>query len=191
MLYLIRHGQTAQNQAKILQGRSDYPLNEAGLAQAKEAGRKFYENGISFQHIFSSPLQRAVRTAQLAAGECTRILLDERLIEMNYGPYEGMSLVTPPPEVLEFFHDFVHAPVPEGMEPLESVVARMGSFLEEIRMHAEKENVLISTHAIAMKGALEYLTPDSNGAYWSKHIRNCAIYAIPCEHGAFGLPFSY
>ena len=48
--------------------------------------------------------------------------------------------------------------------------------LEEIRKEAVEKNILISTHAIAMKGALEYLTPDSCGSYWSKYIGNCAVY---------------
>ena len=38
------------------------------------------------------------------------------------------------------------------------------------------ENILVSTHAIAMKGILEYLTPDSDGSCWSRNIRNCAVF---------------
>ena len=67
-----------------------------------------------------------------------------------------------------------------------AVVARVGAFLEELR-HTE-ENVLISTHAIAMKGILEYLTPDSNGAYWSKFIGNCAVYTTQNQNGQFTIP---
>ena len=56
------------------------------------------------------------------------------------------------------------------MEQLSSVTARLGSFFEELRSLDIKGDVLVSTHAIAMKGALEYLTPDSKGSYWSKYI---------------------
>ena len=100
-------------------------------------------------------------------------LTDDRLIEMDYGPYEGMDLRSPAPEVIAFFMDFVNVPAPEGMEPLPDVVARLGKFLEEIREEAEGRNILISTRAIAMKGALEYLTPDSHGSYWATNIGNC------------------
>ena len=143
MIYIIRHGQTEKNKAKVLQGRSDIPLNDAG-----------------------------------------RQLVDERLIEMDYGPYEGMDLNDPAPEVLEFFRDFVHNPEPEGMEPLRDIIARLGSFLEEIRPEAERGNILVSTHAIAMKGALEYLTPDSHGSCWSKYIGNCAVYSAEIIPGS-------
>ena len=66
------------------------------------------------------------------------------------------------------------------------VVKRAGEFLEAIR--GLEGDVLISTHAIAMKGLLEYLTPDSNGSYWSRFIGNCAVYTVDNREGAYGLP---
>ena len=68
MIYLIRHGQTALNKKRVLQGRSDQPLNDAGIHEAEEAGAWFREQGISFDEIWSSPLKRAVQTARIAAG---------------------------------------------------------------------------------------------------------------------------
>ena len=176
MIYIIRHGQTAKNKANVLQGRSDVPLNEAGVQQLMEVRDRFAALGIRFDKVYTSPLVRAAQTAAIVAADVPQIV-DERLIEMDYGPYEGMDLQNPAPEVMEFFRDFVHNPAPEGMEPLRGVVKRLGDFLEEIRPEAEHGNILISTHAIAMKGALEYLTPDSQGSYWSKYIGNCAVYA--------------
>ena len=111
-------------------------------------------------------------------------MIEGRLIEMDYGPYEGMDLAQPAPEAMAFFQDFVHKPAPEGMEALSAVVARLATFLEEIREEAVLQNILLSTHAIAMKGALEYLTPTSGGSYWSKYIGNCAVYTA--EVGADG-----
>ncbi len=176
MICIIRHGETAKNRAGVLQGRSDVPLNDAGRCQAEEVRDRFAAAGIRFDKVYSSPLIRAVQTAKIVAGDVP-VIIDDRLIEMDYGPYEGMDLSDPVPEVMTFFRDFVHNPAPEGMEPLRDVVARTGAFLEEIREEAAQKNILISTHAIAMKGALEYLTPGSNGGYWSKYIGNCAVYA--------------
>ena len=191
MIYIIRHGQTEKNKANLLQGRSEHPLNETGIRQAQEAGEWFAKQGIIFDAVFSSPLKRAIYTGEIAAGKESdfRPDIDERLIEMEYGPYEGLDLRMPPPEIIEFFSDFVHNPAPDGMEQLPEVIARVGSFLEEIRERAETEEILVSTHAIAMKGALEYLTPGSNGAYWSKYIGNCAVYAVPVNEGRFGIPY--
>ena len=183
MIYIIRHGKTELNKANALQGRSNYPLNEEGILQAKEAAKKL--EGITFSHVFTSPLVRAQDTASIVVPD-VKTVTDDRLIEMDYGPYEGMTLQNPAPEVLHFFKDFVHNEAPEGMEPLSSVVKRAGEFIEEIK--DLKGNILISTHAILMKGILEYLTPDSNGSYWDKYIGNCAIYAADNTDGIVGIP---
>ena len=161
MLYIIRHGQTELNSKHALQGRSDHPLNDTGKEQARETSKALENLGIRFDHVYTSPLIRAIQTAEIIAPGIEP-LIDERVIEMDYGPYEGTDLNNLPPEVLEFFRDFSHNPAPKGMEQLSSVVERLGRFLEEIR--DVSGNVLLSTHAIAMKGALEYLTPESRGA---------------------------
>ena len=208
MIYIIRHGQTEKNKAKVLQGRSDVPLNDAGRQQAAEVRERFEREGISFDKIYTSPLVRAVETAQIVAGAAPHQIvagaaphqivtgaapqqfeIEGRLIEMDYGPYEGMDLTHPAPEIITFFSDFVHNPAPEGMEPLPEVVARLGTFLEEIRDEARGRTILLSTHAIAMKGALEYLTPEAKGSYWSKYIGNCAVYRVEVgPDGSFGIP---
>lgn len=185
MIYIIRHGQTALNNKKALQGRSDHPLNEVGLQQAADAGKALAEQGVVFDRVYTSPLVRAIQTAELVAPGVEPVV-DERLIEMDYGPYEGADLSDPPPEVVEFFSDFVHNPAPDGMEQLSSVVERVGAFLKDIR--GVEGNVLISTHAIAMKGALEYLTPESGGSYWSKYIGNCAVYIADVSDGTYAVP---
>jgi len=188
MIYIIRHGQTEKNRANVLQGRSDIPLNDSGRQQAEKVKDQFIKAGIHFDLVYTSPLIRAVQTAAIIAEGIPQVK-DERLIEMDYGPYEGMDLANPAPEVLEFFRDFVHNPAPNGMEPLQAIVVRLGSFLEEIREEAAEKNILISTHAIAMKGALEYLTPDSGGSYWSKFIGNCAVYTSEITtEGSWGIP---
>ena len=185
MIYIIRHGQTELNNANVLQGRSNYPLNETGIAQAREVGQWLMDQGIVFSYVYSSPLKRAIQTAELITQE-KPIVIDDRLIEMDYGPYEGMDLQNLAPEVITFFSDFINNPAPKGMEPLSQVVQRTGAFLEDIK--ELPGNILISTHAIAMKGALEYLTPDSNGSYWSKYIGNCAVYAANNIDGKIAAP---
>lgn len=187
MIYIVRHGQTQLNRKSVLQGRSDHPLNDVGKEQAKSVGDAFREAGIVFDKVYSSPLGRAVETAELIAGDAP-IEVEEALIEMDYGPYEGTDLHNLPPEVEEFFKDFTNHPAPDGMEQLSSVVARAGEFLERLKAEAVHRDILLSTHAIAMKGLLEYLTPASNGAYWSTYIGNCAVYVTECIDGTYTVP---
>lgn len=191
MLYIIRHGQTAGNKAKVLQGRSNLPLNEVGIEQAEELHDRFETAGVRFSRVYTSPLDRAVQTGLIVAPGVPQTV-DGRLIEMDYGDYEGMGLDNPAPEVSFFFKDFVNNPAPESMEPLAEVVARLGEFLEDIRDVVAHENVLVSTHAIAMKGALEYLTPESHGAYWSTYLRNCAAYTAEVDAvGTWSVPVAW
>ena len=187
MIYIVRHGQTEQNLKKKLQGRSDFPLTELGREQASAVGDAFRDAGIVFDKVYSSPLGRAVETAELIAGDAP-IDVEEALIEMDYGPYEGIDLFDLPPEVEEFFKDFTNHPAPDGMEQLSSVVARAGEFLVRLKAEAVHRDILLSTHAIAMKGLLEYLTPASNGAYWSTYIGNCAVYVTECIDGTYTVP---
>ncbi len=187
MIYFIRHGQTETNKANRLQGHSDIPLNDVGREQAGTAAAWFRTQGITFDLIYSSPLVRAVDTAKILEPDVP-IITDERIIEIDYGIYEGMDLKDPAPEIVTFFSDFVHNPAPEGMEALPHIIERFGAFLEDIRPQAEGKNILISTHAIAMKGGLEYLTPSSGGRYWATHIANCDVYAASFKDGKYGIP---
>lgn len=83
----------------------------------------------------------------------------------------GMDLENPTSEIATLFSDFVNNPAPARMEQFSEVVQRTGAFLKDII--ELPGNILISTHAIAMKGALEYLPPASNGSIESvKHIAN-------------------
>ena len=67
MIYIIRHGQTELNITNVLQGRSNHPLNETGIRQAEEAAERLKD--ISFDVVYSSPLIRAVRTAEIIVPE--------------------------------------------------------------------------------------------------------------------------
>lgn len=199
MIYLIRHGQTDQNVAWRIQGQRDFPLNETGIRQAEAARDALKELGISFDKVISSPLSRAVRTAEIVTGAdgaeasgAPEIILDDRLKEMDYGPYEGADLKNLPEALKEFFSDFNRNPAPEGVEQLPDLVKRLGGFLEAIKPDIMEmkpgENVLLSTHAIALKAALEYLTPGSDGAYWSKYLPNCGMYAFDLVDGEYTVP---
>ena len=86
MIFLVRHGQTEWNKLKIMQGRTDIPLNEEGINQAKIVGGKLKD--IKFAKIFCSPLLRAKQTLQNLGVKCKNIIYDERLLERNYGEFE-------------------------------------------------------------------------------------------------------
>jgi len=88
VFYFVRHGSTDENQAGIVMGQRNPPLNDEGRRQAETAGRLL--KGITFSVIHSSPLNRALETAQIigqAANVSVRTVEDLR--ERYWGKYEG------------------------------------------------------------------------------------------------------
>ena len=87
-LYLARHGETAWTVSKQHTGLTDIPLTERGEGNARRLGERL--KGRTFARVFSSPLQRARRTCELA-GFGAVALVDPDLVEWNYGEYEGRT----------------------------------------------------------------------------------------------------
>jgi broad specificity phosphatase PhoE len=86
VVYLARHGETEWSLSGQHTGLTDLPLTERGERNARSLAERF--RGLHFVKVFSSPLQRAFRTCQLA-GFGTEAEIDPDLIEWNYGEYEG------------------------------------------------------------------------------------------------------
>jgi broad specificity phosphatase PhoE len=85
-IYLARHGETAWSLTGQRTGLTDLPLTERGEQNARALGARL--NGMHFAKVFTSPLQRARRTCELA-GFGAAAELDHDLLEWNYGQYEG------------------------------------------------------------------------------------------------------
>lgn len=87
-IYLIRHGETAWSKSKQHTGRTDIPLTKEGEREALTLPTAL--KSISFKKVFTSPLQRVVKTCELA-GLLDHAELSDDLLEFDYGKYEGMT----------------------------------------------------------------------------------------------------
>ena len=87
-IHMIRHGETAWTESHQHTGLTDIPLTERGERQARQFGEHL--RGRTFAHVFTSPLQRARRTCELA-GFGPMAQIDPDLVEWNYGEYEGLT----------------------------------------------------------------------------------------------------
>ena len=145
-LSLIRHGDTAWNEARRLQGRTDIPLSPRG--RARLAGCAVTTELRSARWI-SSPLRRAVETARLLAG--TDAAIEPRLIEMDWGEWEGRTLAELRTDLgaemaaneargLDF--------TPTGGESPRQVQARLRPWLADVAAHGE------ATVAVTHKGVI-------------------------------------
>ena len=123
---LVRHGQTASSARSAYSGRSDIPLTETGREQALRVARRLAGAGVDA--VVSSPLIRARDTAQVIADACgAPLTVDERLTEVDYGPFEGLDRAGAREQIGAVFDDWradpFGAPVP-GMEPLQDALKR-------------------------------------------------------------------
>ena len=91
MFFVLRHGQTDWNVELRLQGSTDIPLNDTGRIQARRAADILAGQGLT--RIIASPLSRALETATIV-GERLGLtpVIDDRLIERNFGQFEGMTI---------------------------------------------------------------------------------------------------
>ena len=87
VVYLARHGETAWSLSGQHTGRTDLPLTGRGECNARRLGERL--RGLEFARVFTSPLQRAKRTCELA-GFGSRAEVDTDLVEWDYGEYEGL-----------------------------------------------------------------------------------------------------
>jgi broad specificity phosphatase PhoE len=149
MLILVRHGRTVVNAARCLQGRSDNPLDELGLAQAR-----FVAASIGpVDRVISSPLRRAQQTAA-AFGQ--PVDTDERWIEYDYGSLDGTPLAEVSPETWQRWGtDSSWAP--PGGESHDALNARVTEACEELLAETPAQTVVVVTHVSPIKAAIGWV----------------------------------
>lgn len=157
-LYLVRHGQSEANAAHILQGaKIDTPLTKQGRHQAVTTKERF--KGIRFDRFFASPLRRAGETAMLVAGPSATVTLDPRLVEFDYGQWDGQQIEQLLSEYPEYFRDeshFRNAWQISGGERYEETERRLKSFMDSLRS-LSYERVLIVSHGMTIKLWIAFL----------------------------------
>lgn len=195
-IYIVRHGETDWNVQSRLQGQTDIPLNEKGIREAQKTAEKLKE--LPFEAVYVSPLKRAVQTAEILKGE-RRVPLqtDERIIEMSFGVYEGLSSYNEDYLIpdKDFFYKFQTKPSlyvpPEGGETFEEVCARTTEFLTELAAKEEyrDSSILVVAHGASIRGLLSSLCMEGDiDRFWgSGPQKNCSVTLLQAENGTITL----
>jgi broad specificity phosphatase PhoE len=169
-IYAIRHGQTDWNKEEKIQGRTDIPLNETGILQAEEAAENFKNKEIA--KIYSSPLVRAVKTAEIINEKINvSITPDVRLIERDFGDYEGLFIKDSPMDGLRRYTG-VHK-IPNG-ETFDKMILRIFGFLDEVIL--PKQNILLVTHGHVLRVIDWYFKGIPKENEVTLQNKNCQIY---------------
>jgi broad specificity phosphatase PhoE len=151
VIAFVRHGETPPNRDGLLLGRSDVALTDRGRDQAKRLAEAL--SGLDVAHVLASPLRRACDTAAPIAAACGQTVeLDERLIEIDYGEWEGRPFTDLASDVVERWrHDGGF--VPPGGESLEVVADRIASFCDE---WLDDRVVVAVSHVSPIKAAVTW-----------------------------------
>lgn len=150
-IYLARHGQDEDNARGILNGRRDNALTEIGLGQAKELAENIKEKGLVFDHVYCSPLLRAIQTASTVCDELhiSRPVVHRNLIERDFGMMTGKQV-----KYIENFcapdivktEGITYFLSPTGAETFPILLLRASKILEWIHERHNNESVLLVTH---------------------------------------------
>lgn len=150
-IYLVRHGQDKDNANGILNGWRDEELTEIGINQANELALKIKDSNIVFDHIYSSPLKRALKTAETigyALNVKVNVLKD--LIERNFGIFTGEKIenivkLCKPEDLFktETINYFIKA---QDSEDFPDLISRANKLLEELKEKHSNGNILLVSH---------------------------------------------
>lgn len=154
-IYIVRHGQTDSNKNRQLMGqRIDESLNKIGIRETEKLSKSLV--GEDFDIIFSSPLKRALETAEIINKNFNILIkTDNRLKERDFGSLSGKSWDEIESETSWNAHDDDRAQKYNyssfGGETVGEVRTRLLSFLENIKKEYKNKKVLIVAHGGIMK----------------------------------------
>ena len=179
-IWVARHGQTDLNRAKRMQGRTDAPLNQTGIEQARKSRQNIGD--VKFDAVYASPLQRARLTASIIGGvDINDIIVDERLIETDFGKYEKCKYYLMGPAMTAYWMFPKVFPLPPTVESLDHMKERAASFLRDLEKQ-EYDNVLVACHGGIMRALCGYLDEAPDGLRWQR-AKNCEIRVYEYKDG--------
>jgi probable phosphoglycerate mutase len=168
-IILVRHGETDFNASETFRGRADVPLNEKGLRQAQLLGEYLRDEKIDT--VYSSPLQRAVKTAEaIAAGHSLPVNIVENLNDIDCGNWQGLSLREVKEKYAELYQDWLDTPeqvkIPGG-ESLEDVRSRVVPFVQDAVMRCGEGKIVLVSHRAVNKVLICALLGLNNSSFWN------------------------
>jgi probable phosphoglycerate mutase len=178
VILFVRHGETEANRRRLALGRADPPLTERGNEQAEAVAHRLSSLGVSA--VYASPLLRARETAaKIAMAAGVEMSVDDRLVELDYGEWDGRSFPDLPPEELRRWRDDPSF-APPGGESLRTVAERVAGFCTE---HLEGETVVAVSHVSPIKCAVTWALGAGEELGWRMFLDLASITRISGRGG--------
>lgn len=188
-LILVRHGETEWNRVERFRGRIDVELNETGHDQAQAAAERLRDWTIDA--VYSSPLKRALDTAQPIAEACKHEVRPlPGIVDVDYGQWAGHSPQEVADEYPDVYQTWVEAShlveFPEG-ESLEQVKDRAWDAMQGVcARHSERAVVLVS-HVVVNRVLVCAAFGLVNPCFWKIAQDNAAISVLECQQDEYRL----
>lgn len=169
----VRHGQTDANAAGLLLGRTDPPLNDTGREQAAGVAERLRRLGA--ERVLSSPLRRTVESAEIIAARCgLAVEVDDRLVEVDYGEYDGIPFSELPADLTRRWRTDPHF-APAGGESLAAVGVRMAEFSGEVLGALGPAPVIAVSHVSPIKAAVCWALGLPDLYAWRLRLDNASV----------------
>lgn len=189
-IVLVRHGRTEWNRIERFRGRADVPLDETGLAQAKATGQRIAAEWQPAA-IYSSPLSRAIQTAEAIAhhGETT-VQPYPGLIDIDYGLWQGM---TPEeagrqwPDMVAAWYHAPHAARIPGGESLADVRRRGMAAVQALAERHHGATIVLVGHTVINRAILLGVMGLGDDRFWRIRQEPCAVNVFEVETDDFTL----
>ena len=196
--YLIRHGQSESNaDAEYIQGSVDCSLTPKGFKQAQLLGKRFKEDGITFDRVYSSSLLRTIQTTETmldAMGEPEReFSLIDAIIEQRTDEWTGLRVAdVMTPELLTYMRTKAAQFVPPDGESFNMVQRRVSGWIEdEILYNADfimselPLRIAIVGHGIATKCLMRYILGFDEHYIWKMTLANTSVSRFRFNHAGW------
>jgi len=185
-IILVRHGETEWNVEEVFRGRIDIKLNETGLRQAGLLAE--YLSGIKIDAVYSSPLRRALKTAEaIASPHKLEVKIAPGLIDCDFGKWQGLTLQEVKDRYKELYAEWIRNPhlikMPDG-ESLNDVRERALAVVDEVMAKYEGTVVLVS-HRVVNKVLICALLGLDNSHFWNIKQDTCGTTTFAYENGRF------
>ncbi|ALB28001.1 histidine phosphatase family protein [Companilactobacillus heilongjiangensis] len=164
-LYIVRHGETDTNYEGRINGMStDKPLNAKGIAQVEEL--KKYIDINKFDEIYSSPMKRAMQTAEILNQNVHEIKQDKRLYEADYGSWDGLKeseLHDKYPDVFDENNYLLpgYTKYAKDGEEYADVYKRVEDFMDDMAKKGD-EKIMVVCHGFVSRSFMKVVTGAQN-----------------------------
>lgn len=189
-IILVRHGQTIWNvEPRRFRGRMDLPLDEIGLAQAERVAQ--WVARFPIKAVYSSPLHRAVQTAQPTANHFRlSVQIHQGFLDFDYGEWKGHTDQEVAEKWGDIFEAWLHSPhtaqMPNG-ENLGDVRVRSTAAIYELAEQHHGETIMAVAHQVVNKVTICALLGLDNSHYRQIHQDNGGINIFEYADGMFKL----